>query len=71
MNRTALEPCRPLAGRPARDPSPAPTHGPGSGAFPPIYAQLAAEWRARGRAVPDRPDVQWASFADLSDGGDA
>jgi len=30
---------------------------------PPIYAQLVAEWRAEGRQVPERRDVQWASFA--------
>ncbi|MFE2139127.1 hypothetical protein ACFW9X_39145, partial [Streptomyces sp. NPDC059466] len=33
---------------------------------PPIYAQLVAEWRARGRTVPERREVVevlWASFA--------
>ncbi|MFC7262544.1 hypothetical protein [Streptomyces lutosisoli] len=33
---------------------------------PPIYAQLLAEWRAKGRGVPERRDVRevlWASFA--------
>jgi hypothetical protein len=29
----------------------------------PIYAALAAEWWARGRTVPGRPDVQWAVMA--------
>ncbi|MFE6286333.1 hypothetical protein [Streptomyces sp. NPDC057877] len=32
----------------------------------PIYARLVAEWRAGGRTVPARPDVRWASFADLT-----
>ncbi|WP_282612896.1 hypothetical protein [Streptomyces sp. GESEQ-35] len=34
-----------------------------------LYAGLVAEWRAAGRTVPSRPDVQWASFADLTDRG--
>ncbi|GGP96781.1 hypothetical protein GCM10010266_19810 [Streptomyces griseomycini] len=29
----------------------------------PIYAALVAEWRARGRTVPEHHDGQWASFA--------
>ncbi|MFF4350161.1 hypothetical protein [Streptomyces sp. NPDC001530] len=32
----------------------------------PIYAELVAEWRAKGRVVPERRDVRevlWASFA--------
>ncbi|WP_345582624.1 hypothetical protein [Streptomyces prasinosporus] len=29
----------------------------------PIYAALVAEWRARGRTVPEHRDGQWASFA--------
>ncbi|MFF4507862.1 hypothetical protein [Streptomyces sp. NPDC001401] len=69
MNRTALEPCRPLAGQPDPDSRAEPTHGSGSGSLPPIYAQLVAEWRARGREVPDRPEVQWVSFAALPDDG--
>jgi hypothetical protein len=34
--------------------------------YPPIYAQLVTEWRAKGHGVPDRRDVGevlWASFA--------
>ncbi|MDF2264576.1 hypothetical protein P2Q00_03845 [Streptomyces coacervatus] len=69
MNRSALEPCRSLAGKPDFAPYVAPAHGAGSGSLPPIYAQLVAEWRARGREVPDRPEVQWASFAVLPDDG--
>ncbi|MER7687024.1 hypothetical protein [Streptomyces sp. NPDC097610] len=33
---------------------------------PPIYAQLVAEWRAKGRVVPEHREVVavlWASFA--------
>ncbi|MGW0945589.1 hypothetical protein ACWD4O_24000 [Streptomyces sp. NPDC002623] len=28
----------------------------------PIYAGLVAEWRARGRTVPARPDLHWVSL---------
>ncbi|MFD5266486.1 hypothetical protein [Streptomyces sp. NPDC058335] len=34
----------------------------------PIYARLVAEWRARGRTVPARPDVQWVSLTGLTQG---
>ncbi|WP_406437743.1 hypothetical protein OHB14_57665 [Streptomyces sp. NBC_01613] len=72
MNRTALVPRRSLAGEPAPAPYAELTHGSGThgpGFSPPIYAQLVAEWRAKGRAVPGHPDVQWASFAGLPDDG--
>lgn len=29
----------------------------------PIYAELVAEWRAKGHTVPGHPDGLWASFA--------
>ncbi|WP_393100884.1 hypothetical protein [Streptomyces sp. LN325] len=49
-----------FAGRPHAEPAAGhPTH-------PPIYAQLVAEWRAKGRTVPERREVfevLWASFA--------
>ena len=32
----------------------------------PIYAQLAAEWRAQGRTVPAEPDVLWVTLAGLA-----
>ncbi|MER5474337.1 hypothetical protein ABZX90_05695 [Streptomyces sp. NPDC002935] len=33
------------------------------GGHPPIYAQLVAEWRAKGRLVPEPREVLWATFA--------
>ncbi|MGW3635359.1 hypothetical protein ACWD7F_35355 [Streptomyces sp. NPDC005122] len=46
-----------FAGRPHAEPAAGhPTH-------PPIYAQLVSEWRAKGRTIPERREVLWASFA--------
>lgn len=48
------------AGRPHAEPVA------GHQAHTPIYAQLVAEWRAKGRTIPDRREVfevLWASFA--------
>ncbi|MER5410775.1 hypothetical protein [Streptomyces sp. NPDC002769] len=49
-----------FAGRPHAEPAA------GHQAHPPIYAQLVAEWRAKGRTVPERREVfevLWASFS--------
>jgi hypothetical protein len=38
----------------------------GQQSHPPIYAQLVAEWRAKGRGIPERRElfeVLWASFS--------
>ncbi|MFH9176938.1 hypothetical protein [Streptomyces albogriseolus] len=35
----------------------------GHAANTPIYAELVAEWRAKGHAVPGQRDGLWASFA--------
>ncbi|WP_190200255.1 hypothetical protein [Streptomyces djakartensis] len=35
----------------------------GYGGHPPLCAPLVAEWRARGRVVPEHRDGQWVSFA--------
>lgn len=32
------------------------------GMHPPIYAALAVEWQAQGRALPGRPDQRWAAL---------
>ncbi|QER88278.1 hypothetical protein F3L20_22760 [Streptomyces tendae] len=34
----------------------------------PIYAELVAEWRAKGHTVPGHPDGPWASFAAAAPG---
>ncbi|MFE9996960.1 hypothetical protein [Streptomyces avermitilis] len=53
-------PAHSLAGRPFAELADAHRY------HPPIYAQLVAEWKAEGRQVPERRDVQWASFAAAS-----
>ncbi|MFD9002254.1 hypothetical protein ACFV0T_14970 [Streptomyces sp. NPDC059582] len=60
-------PCRTPGSDPAPGPHAEPAHGPWCRA--PIYAGLVAEWRARGRTVPARSQVQWvSSFAGLAAG---
>ncbi|MFD7408294.1 hypothetical protein ACFV7R_37870 [Streptomyces sp. NPDC059866] len=63
MDRPSRAPRR----RPASDPVPGPYAQLTGGGWcrPLIYAQLVAQWRAEGRCVPARPEVQWVSFAAL------